>query len=345
MDRAAISSIVNHETDIFSQLQEFVERDGFITVSGIKRIRHGRNSQVFLIEEGNNKWVVKKYHQHAKDRRNRLENETLFLSYLKEIGVARVAEPIAVDVENNLGLFSYLPGVVPESINDDIVHQASEFIRAINEFRNQEEAKYLRDASDTSFSVISHLNLVKQRVNRLNQIVPSGPIQKEVLAFVRSSLVTSLDKIINDITNRYSDDELKQVLSHESRIISPSDFGVQNMLVENSTVHFLDFEYAGWDDPAKLICDFGCHPEIPVKNRYLQSFKDSFYSWLDDAEDSIHRSEILINLYRLRWCCIILNEFTAVGQERRAYAGEIKNYEKQYQKSKIYYERHLSWLT
>ena len=117
MERAAISYIVNQETDIFSQLQEFVERDGFIIVSGIKRIRYGRNSQVFLIEEGNNKWVVKKYHQHAKDRRNRLENETLFLSYLKEIGVARVAEPIAVDIENNLGLFSYLPGVVPESIN------------------------------------------------------------------------------------------------------------------------------------------------------------------------------------------------------------------------------------
>ena len=136
MERAATSTIVNHETDIFSQLQEFVERDGLITVSGIKRIRHGRNSQVFLIEDGNNKWVVKKYHQHPKDLRNRLENETLFLSYLKDIGVAGVAEPIAVDVKNNLGLFSYLPGVVPKTINNGIVHQAAEFIRLINAFRS-----------------------------------------------------------------------------------------------------------------------------------------------------------------------------------------------------------------
>ena len=342
MERAATSTIVNHETDIFSQLQEFVERDGLITVSGIKRIRHGRNSQVFLIEDGNNKWVVKKYHQHPKDPRNRLENETLFLYFLKDIGVTRVAESIAIDNENNLGLFSYLPGVVPESINDDIVFQATEFIRLINEFRNEEVAKYLPKASETSFSVISHLNLVKHRVNRLNQIVPNEPIQKEVLAFVRSNLVRSLDKITDDITNKYSDDELQRTLPYESRIISPSDFGLQNMLVKNNKVHFLDFEYSGWDDPAKLICDFGCHPEIPVKNRYLQSFKDSFYSWLDGAEESIHRSEILMNLYRLRWCCIILNEFTAVGQDRRTYAGEAKNYEMQYQKSKKYYERHLS---
>ena len=342
MERFAISTIVDEETQIFLKLQEFVERDGLITVTGIKRLRHGRNSQVFLIEDESNKWVVKKYHQHPKDLRNRLENETLFLSYLKDIGVKSVAEPIAADNKNNLGLFSYLPGVVPKSINIDIVHQAAEFIRLINAFRKQKKAKNLPKASDTSFSVISHLNLVKQRVNRLNQIAPKGTIQKEVLDFVRSNLAISLERITDDITSQYSDDKLKRILPHSSRIISPSDFGLQNMLVKNDKVHFLDFEYSGWDDPAKLMCDFGCHPEIPVNNRYLQSFKDSFYSWLDDAEESIRRSEILMNLYRLRWCCIILNEFTGVGQDRRAYAGETKNYEMQYQKSKKYYERYLA---
>ena len=342
MERFAISTIVDEETQIFLKLQEFVERDGLITVTGIKRLRHGRNSQVFLIEDASNKWIVKKYHQHPKDLRNRLENETLFLSYLKDIGVKRVAEPIAADNKNNLGLFSYLPGVVPKSINIDIVHQAAEFIRLINAFRKQKKSKNLPKASETSFSVISHLNLVKQRVIRLNQIAPKGTIQKEVLYFVRSNLVVSLERITDDITSQYSDDKLKRILPHSSRIISPSDFGLQNMLVKNDRVHFLDFEYSGWDDPAKLICDFGCHPAIPVKKRYLQSFKDSFYSWFDDAEESIRRSEILINLYRLRWCCIILNEFTAVGQDRRAYAGGTKNYEIQYQKAKKYYERHLS---
>ena len=342
MERFTISTIVDEETEIFSKLQEFVERDGLITVSKIKRLRHGRNSQVFLIEDESKKWVVKKYHQHPKDLRNRLENETLFLSYLKDIDVAGVAEPIAVDIDNNLGLFSYLPGVIPKSINKDIVRQAAEFIRLINVFKKQKKAKNLPKASEASCSVFSHLNLVKDRINRLSQIVPKGAIQKEVLVFVRSNLVMSLEKITDDITSQYPDDKLKRILPQSSRIISPSDFGLQNMLVKNDKVHFLDFEYAGWDDPAKLICDFGCHPEIPVKNEYLQFFKDSFYLWLDDAKESIRRSEILMNLYRLKWCCIILNEFTAVGKDRRAYAGGMKNYEKQYQKSKTYYEKHLS---
>ena len=191
MERAPINIIIDQDTQIFSKLQEFVERDRLITVTGIKRIRHGRNSQVFLIEEESNKWVVKKYHQHPKDLRNRLENETLFLSYLKDIGVKRVAEPIAVDNKNNLGLFSYLPGVIPKSINNDIVHQAAEFIKLINAFRKQKRAKNLPKASETSFSIIDHLNRVKQRLNRLNQIAPKETIQKEVLDFVRSNQVIS----------------------------------------------------------------------------------------------------------------------------------------------------------
>ena len=342
MERSAINTIIDQETQIFSKLQKFVERDGNINVTRIKRIRHGRNSQVFLIEDKTDRWVVKKYHQHPKDLRNRLENETLFLSYLKDIGVKRVAEPIAVDNENNLGLFSYLPGEVPKSINNEIINQAAEFIRLINEFREQKKAKNLPKASETSFSVISHLNLVRQRVRRLNKITPKGNIQKKVLDFVKSKLVISLERITEDIISHYPEDKLKRVLPHTSRIISPSDFGLQNMLIENDKLHFLDFEYSGWDDPAKLICDFGCHPEIPIKNQYLKSFKNSFNSWFDDAEESIHRSEVLMNLYRLRWCCIMLNEFTKVGLDRRTYAGEAKNYEKQFQKSKKYYETYLA---
>ena len=69
----------------------------------------------------------------------------------------------------------------------------------INAFRKQKKAKNLPKASETSFSVISHLNAAKQRVNRLNQIAPKGTIQKEVLDFVRSKLVISLERITDDI--------------------------------------------------------------------------------------------------------------------------------------------------
>src|SRR6185503_11886129 len=46
--------------------------------------------------------------------------------------------------------------------------------------------------------------------------------------------------------------------------LSPSDFGYHNaVLADDETVRFFDFEYAGWDDPAKLVCDFFNQVEVP----------------------------------------------------------------------------------
>ncbi len=345
MERAAVSVVLNKNTKEFSQLQKFVERKSSIKVDAIKIIKNGRNSQVFLIGEGDKKWIIKKYHKDKNDTRSRLLNETCFLAYLKDMNINKVADTLAVDKKNNLALFTFLPGSQPTVVNDDLVIQASNFIKKINKSRNKIEAKSLPKASESCFSVLSHIQLLRFRLKSLNKIETDLPIQKEALSFIKSSLNPSLKKITDIILSKYSDSKLKKVLKDESKILSPSDFGFQNMLLENGTIFFLDFEYAGWDDPAKLICDFGCHPEVTVEDRYVRSFQESLYSWLHDAKETIDRSEVLMKLYRLKWCCIILNNFTSVGKERRIHAGEIENYEQQFSKAKTYFERYLSWLT
>ena len=41
------------------------------------------------------------------------------------------------------------------------------------------------------------------------------------------------------------------------KCLSPSDFGFHNVIVEKDKIlRFIDFEYAGWDDPAKMVSDF-----------------------------------------------------------------------------------------
>jgi thiamine kinase-like enzyme len=342
MERIAGDTIIGIEKEIFSQIIDFLRKNGIIPVNNIRQIEHGRNSQIYLIDQGKYKWIVKKYHRHAYDSRKRLENEFGFLSFLKNNEVIQIAEPIASDSEKNMGLFSHLPGELPKAINGNLVNQACDFIKKINESRNKKSAKHLPEASEACFSIISHINCVKKRVTRLNKTLSDSSLQYDVSFFVQSSLVTSLEEITNDITKQYSDEKLKQSLPLESRIISPSDFGFQNTLIESNTLLFLDFEYAGWDDPAKLICDFGCHPEIPIKDEYLQVFKNSFLTWLEDAEDSIYRSEILMPLYRLKWCCIMLNEFTSEGRDRRNHAGKMIDQEKQFKKVKTYFEQYLA---
>ena len=50
--------------------------------------------------------------------------------------------------------------------------------------------------------------------------------------------------------------EFKNNISIPNRILSPSDFGLHNTISKKNKLYFFDFEYFGWDDPIKLICDF-----------------------------------------------------------------------------------------
>ena len=128
MERVTLGNKINEATETYSQIRKFVEKELAIKIKSIKQIKNGRNSQVFLIEQDEKKWIIKKYYRHSGDPRNRLETETSFLNYLNKIGLTSVTKPLAVENETNLGLFSYLPGKVPEIINKEIMDQVNDFI-------------------------------------------------------------------------------------------------------------------------------------------------------------------------------------------------------------------------
>ena len=64
--------------------------------------------------------------------------------------------------------------------------------------------------------------------------------------------------------------DMDHPLDTQESVLSPSDFGFHNALLgPDGKLCFIDFEYAGWDDPAKLICDFFCQPQTPVPQAHL----------------------------------------------------------------------------
>jgi hypothetical protein len=112
-------------------------------------------------------------------------------------------------------------------------------------------------------------------------------------------------------------EEGRRRLPEDERILSPSDFGFHNALEDGGTIRFFDFEYAGWDDPAKMVCDFFCQPRVPVPIAYWRDFTEG----AGLRADAIRRAELLLPAYRLKWCCILLNDFLPEGRARREFAG------------------------
>ena len=82
---------------------------------------------------------------------------------------------------------------------------------------------------------------------------------------------------------------------------------------------FYDFEYAGWDDPAKLACDFFRQPQVPVPHEHREEFVGRLEDIIGD-EDVRERVRLLWPVYGFKWCCILLNEFVRMDAARREFA-------------------------
>jgi hypothetical protein len=115
--------------------------------------------------------------------------------------------------------------------------------------------------------------------------------------------------------------ELARPLPQAEHCVSPSDFGFHNVLVgEDDRLSFLDFEYAGWDDPAKLVCDFFWQPRFPVPLALREPFVRSVLAFSREIAFHRERVHLLDPLFGLKWCCILLNPFLPQWEVRHAFA-------------------------
>ena len=84
---------------------------------------------------------------------------------------------------------------------------------------------------------------------------------------------------------------------------------------------FVDFEYAGVDDAAKMLCDFLCQPSLPVPAEFLKEMRPLFGGDARAGREIYARAEDVLVLHRIKWCCILLNVFDTADAERRLFSG------------------------
>lgn len=267
--------------------------------------------------------VVKSYFVSEHDRRDRLGAEWDFLSYAWARGIRNIPQPLACDRAAGAALYSFVQGRKPSAAEIDAgkVEAAAEFVLAIN--RAPRDAGQMRLASEACFSVAEHLATVDRRVERLTVLDPSAPGCAEAERFVAGLLRPAWARIRGGIVRDMSTSGVAadEPLRPDETCLSPSDFGFHNALMDaQGRLTFIDFEYAGCDDPAKLICDFFCQPELPVPLSEYEHFAARVLDGLGLSARHAIRCRSLLDAYRIKWICIILNDFLPVGAARRAFA-------------------------
>jgi hypothetical protein len=294
------------------------ERFGREVVSAT-RIGTGRNSRVFHVimaatADGVPEQVVVKFYRHDPgDARDRLATEFGGLEFLWQNGVRAIPRAIAADRDRNCAIYEYLAGDVPDvtTVGVNEIAASVDLLSDLKGLRGRPGSAALPAASEACFSLEAIAHSVTGRVERLRTIDRGGdghllhrwlaetldPLCAEVLAWCRSTAAK-----VHVVFDRE--------LAAGGRTLSPSDFGFHNAIRRpDGSLAFVDFEYFGWDDPAKTLVDFVLHPGMMLPPDLAHTFAARFLSAFADIEQLADRARLVYPLFGLKWCTIVLNDF------------------------------------
>lgn len=320
--------------------------------ASLTQLAGGGNNRVFKLEFGSGKPLIyKQYFQHPNDPRPRLETEFSFLQHAWDLGIRNIPEPLQINRFANAALYSFLDGRTVEScdVDDSLIQEKVAFFLALNQ--KKQSGAHLRIASESCFSLEEYLKVVGGRISRLYDMPVGSSIEKEAADFFQNELTPKWKRIEEWVckTALHSGLSLNSKIPPEERCISPSDFGFHNALIlSDKRAAFIDFEYAGWDDACKTVCDLFCQPKVPIPESYFLPISQAFASVTANAEECLKRIEMIRPVMQIKWCCILLNTFTQVGKSRRLFSEseEVKNQEKQLHAAKQLLNQIANvWLT
>jgi aminoglycoside phosphotransferase (APT) family kinase protein len=316
----APEAVSETDTALLALAQRLTAQAGRSAPRALTRLAGGRNNQVFRLDTDDGPLVLKRYFKDARDSRDRLGAEWSFVSHAWSRGIRVVPEPLACDPPEQAGLYSFVQGrkLAPTELTSAHVNAAIDFVLAVNE----RPRPTLAPGSEACFSLADHVSTIERRVARLAKLDDGVPHVDEARQLVpRLQLMWDAVKTLIGAGMALEGLKMSQALGPDQQCLSPSDFGFHNALLDDTgRVTFLDFEYAGRDDPAKLVSDFFCQPDVPVPLSLHGHFIDRLAQGLGLDPAGVARCRVLLDAYQIKWTCIILNDFLALGAARRAFA-------------------------
>ncbi len=314
--------------NIESKIRRLLKKTGNAGDFTLEQLTGGRNNRVYKVCTNDKKFVVKAYYPAENKSHNRLTKEFNFVKFAWDNGLRQVPEPMGCNQDHCVALYGFLPGrkLNKTELNRDCLEQAIGFSEQLNRFKETPQAGILPVASEACLSFDTHFSNVAKRIQRWKVMASIDKITQQARAFVTTILAGSLEKekkrVLSDPALGADTTYLCQSL--KNRILSPSDFGFHNALVDNhGQIRFFDFEYAGWDSPVKMICDFFCQPDIPVVLDHLEWFVNSLTVTVADyrqRKNVLLLCRVLMPIYRIKWCCIMLNDFLEAESQRRRFS-------------------------
>lgn len=282
-------------------------------------IEGGGNNRLFRLHlENRSPLVLKTYWQDPEQQRNRKEAEWSYLSFLAQHLPDQAPEPIA-NISDGI-LMTELPGLSPKDRHEPVARAMSTFLGTLANL-DQLNPSNLRPAAHARFRLRGFVEDLNQRFESLVEASQNLPEVADLIREKIDPLKTKAEHHFHQRCLQFGLDPDKE-LPAALHFPSPSDFGPHNAVEdEEGKIRFIDFEYAGWDDPAKLMADMFHHVghHMPAKTRCR--LIEAFFSANTKDPELRHRFIAVADLVGVEWILIVLNVLTRAEAQRKTFAG------------------------
>lgn len=297
-------------------------------LAGFEPIAGGRNSRVFRVTTVSGRSIAAKfYFSDSRDRRDRFHTELTAFRFLQQTGITATPKLLAADDTARCALIEWVEGVASrEGLTPGDLEQLAQFIEALRTAASHPAAAELPLASEAAFSLSALLENIEGRLLALKTGINTANEEHAACAEFLSLQLEPLYDEVRALAEREwhrSGPALDTELPRSLATLSASDLGFHNAICRaDGRWIFQDFEYFGWDDPAKLFCDLMLHPAMDLSceqmNHLLQTALPAFATRDERLRD---RLRLFYPLFGVKWCAILLNEFLPAAAARRRFAG------------------------
>jgi hypothetical protein len=297
-------------------------------VQSVDRIGGGGNSRVYHVACPSQEYVMKFYFRHPLDTRDRMGAEFKSFSFLWEKGLRTVPRPVAKSQEHHAAIYEFIKGTSPgRDIAPKDIDAAADFIEILKSLSVKAKGLDFPDASEACFCGQDIINSLEARLKRFG-VEDNREEYAALKEYLRNDFLPLLEEVEGWSKKFLTKEEIswEQGLSQQQRTLSPSDFGFHNALRRpDGQIVFLDFEYFGWDDPAKLVSDFLWHPAMALAEDLKRYFVQRMSTVYGKDPDFGARLKGVFPLFGLKWCLILLNEFSFTDAQRRDFARQAQD--------------------
>jgi hypothetical protein len=292
-------------------------------VTSLRHIGGGRNSRIFRVSAPPGPSVAAKFFvRNTEERRRRSGVEFDAFRFLWDRGERCIPRPISLHPDQSCALYEFVDGrpVPPGEVRGEDIDRSAAFLGRLKEIAGSIRQDQAPPAAEACFSIDEIEENLQLRLERLLTLPDREAPYPQLRTFLTERFRATAAKALAQARRRQKG--APPALPKPDRTLSPSDFGFHNSIRRpDGSLVFVDFEYFGWDDPAKTISDFLLHPAMRLRSALQRRFVQGAFSVYGADANLAKRVESFYPLFGLKWCLILLNEFVPQDLTRRTFAG------------------------